>query len=298
MGWFSFAGSGRNRRRDAVRRRDRVQYVRSTARVRAKRGGAAGARVRPALAMAGVGLLLVAAVALGLLILRQSTRLALTRNARFTVRTMDVASDGKITPELLREYAGVQPGENLFAVDLQQVRRNLVAVPLVRDARVQRVLPDTLRIRVVERIAVARIPVQRGSTHHAVDREGFVLGPRVASPHLPRILGLDSAVVTPGRLIEGVNARDALQLIELCDRLDPAHDIGLRSVDASHPDMLILTMDHDDTAQLGRSRLDMRVGWLAAMRKAIEMENRRGARPLFFDVRGDRNHAVIGLKDM
>ncbi|MBP7275354.1 MAG: FtsQ-type POTRA domain-containing protein [Kiritimatiellae bacterium] len=298
MGWWIFSGSGRNRRREKVRRRDRVQYVRSTARVRGKRSSGAGSSwARSALALAGVGALFVAAVFLSLLILRQSTRLALTRNIRFTVQTLDVASDGKITPELIREYAGVREGENLFAVNLQQVRNNLMEVPLVREARVQRVLPGTLRIRVVERTAVARIPVQRGSAHHGVDREGFVLGPRVASPHLPRILGLDSATVTPGRRIEGVNARDALELIELCDRLDPAQDIGLQSVDTSRPDILMLTLDHDDTAHLGRSRLDLRVAWLAAMRKAIEMEQRRGTRPLFFDVRGERNHAVTGLKD-
>ena len=53
----------------------------------------------------------------------------------------------------LRRWAGVKPGENLFALDLARVKRDLEMVPLIDSVSVERVLPRTLRIRVTEREA-------------------------------------------------------------------------------------------------------------------------------------------------
>lgn len=238
-----------------------------------------------------------AVLAVGFLVLRQSSRLMLDRNAQFAIRTLDFSSDGKMTPKQIQDYAGVAEGDNLFAIDLRKIQKNLQEVPLVRSVRVQRVLPGALRIRIIERVAVARIPAQRGAVYHAVDGEGFVIGPTVARPHLPQIIGLDPALVVPGRRIDDANMRDALSLIDLSDRLEGKAGIGLRTVDTRNPDTLELTLERDDRAILGRTRLEDRIRWLSAMLKAIETDQLRGTEPLRFDVRGDSAVAISGLKN-
>ncbi len=273
-------------------------YVRSPARGTSRPGRRASpAWSGRAWALAGTALLVTAVIAIGFLVLRQSSRLMLDRNSQFAIRTLDFSSDGKMTPERIRDYAGVAEGDNLFALDLGRIQRNLQEVPLVRSVRVQRALPGTLRIRVVERVAVARIPLQRGAIYHAVDSEGFVIGPSVARPHLPQITGLDPALVVPGRKMDDANVRDALSLIDVCDRLGARDGIGLRSVDTRDPDTLVLTLDRDDRATLGRSRLEDRVRWLSAMLRAIETDQLRGTEPLRFDVRGDSAVAISGLRN-
>ena len=51
----------------------------------------------------------------------------------------DVQTDGVIAPDQLRRWARVKPGENLFALDLARVKRDLELVPLIESVSVERV---------------------------------------------------------------------------------------------------------------------------------------------------------------
>ena len=46
-------------------------------------------------------------------------------NRAFAIREIQVQSDGVIAPEQLRRWARVKVGENLFALDIARVRRDL-----------------------------------------------------------------------------------------------------------------------------------------------------------------------------
>src|SRR6266540_5550445 len=76
------------------------------------------------------------------------------KNRSFAIQQIDVQTDGVIALEQLRRWAGVKPGDNLFALDLARVKRDLEMVPVIGSVSVERVLPRTLRIRVTEREAV------------------------------------------------------------------------------------------------------------------------------------------------
>ena len=70
---------------------------------------------------------------------------AVYRNSAFAVRDIEVETDGVIAAEQLRRWAGVSEQENLFALDLARVKRDLEYVPVIRQAEVERVLPHTVR---------------------------------------------------------------------------------------------------------------------------------------------------------
>ena len=78
-------------------------------------------------------------------------------NRAFSIRHVEVATDGRISVDQLRRWSGVRAGQNLMALDLARVKSNLELVPNIRSVSVERLLPRTLRIRVIERDPVARL---------------------------------------------------------------------------------------------------------------------------------------------
>src|SRR5205814_2245048 len=105
-------------------------------------------------------------------------------NSAFAIQQMDVQTDGVIAVSQLCRWAGLKPQQNLLALDLQRVKRNLELVPLVQSVSVERVLPRTLRIRVVGREPIAQVSILRphasGGFETAIfqlDSDGYVMLP-------------------------------------------------------------------------------------------------------------------------
>jgi cell division septal protein FtsQ len=82
-------------------------------------------------------------------------------NPAFAIRTVEVQTDGVIASQQLRRWANVRPGQNLLALDLARVKRDLEMVPALETVSVERVLPRTLRLRVTEREPVLQVAVPR-----------------------------------------------------------------------------------------------------------------------------------------
>src|SRR5213078_4260163 len=70
------------------------------------------------------------------------------KNDAFAVRDLDVQTDGSIPIAQLCQWAGVKPGDNLLALDLARIKRDIELAPMIESAAVERGLPHTLRVRV------------------------------------------------------------------------------------------------------------------------------------------------------
>src|ERR1039458_2065129 len=90
-------------------------------------------------------------------------------NRAFAIQEIDVQTDGIIPVDQLRRWSGVKPEENLLALDLGRVKRDLEMVPLVRSVSVERILPRGMRIRVTEREPIAQINVLRPRPNGGVE---------------------------------------------------------------------------------------------------------------------------------
>src|SRR5205085_3853697 len=92
----------------------------------------------------------------------------LTENPAFAIHQLDVQTDGVISIEQLRRWAGVRLENNLLALDLARVKRDLELMPAIESVDVERVLPHTLRIRVTEREPIAQFefPTARVGSNH------------------------------------------------------------------------------------------------------------------------------------
>jgi cell division septal protein FtsQ len=183
----------------------------------------------------------------------------LYENKDFAVQQIDVQTDGVISSDQLRRWAGVKPGDNLLALDLGRVKRDLELVPQVRTAAVERVLPRTLRIRVEEREPLAQVYApqlrQDGRGYDMrlfqLDSEGVVMLPlesrqratplAQAGELLPTLAGIDPNELQPGRKLEVPQLLAALDLIVAFEHSPMAGLADLRRIDISSPGILVAT---------------------------------------------------------
>jgi Cell division septal protein len=98
----------------------------------------------------------------------------LAQGAGFQVKDILVVGRDATPRQALLDALDVGYGDAIIGVDLQTARERLLALPWVKSASVERVLPDTLIIRLSERRPVALWQQQRGQ-YAVIDREGNIL---------------------------------------------------------------------------------------------------------------------------
>ena len=209
--------------------------------------------------LVAIALALLFGTVLGFYLVWRTGEFALNRliyqNKQFAVEDIEVQTDGVIAPEQLRHWAGVRPGENLLALDLARVKRDLEMVSMIRSVAVERVLPHTLRLRVAEREPLAQAHVLQRSPAGRVevgvlhiDGEGYVMTlvepQQRATPEtrtndvLPVISGLNPGDLVPGKRLESPQARAALQLITAFERSPMSGLVDLEMIDVASPEIL------------------------------------------------------------
>lgn len=165
-------------------------------------------------------------------------------NAAFAIHDVDLQTDGIIAPEQLRRWSGVVRGQNLFALDLSRVKRDIELVPAVQSVAVQRVLPHTLKIRVAERVPIAQVQ------NYLLDAAGVAMLPlelfqRAVPPQpgeqYPFITGISVTELRPGRVMESPRVHAALRFLSAFDHSAMAPLVDVARVDVSAPDVLVVT---------------------------------------------------------
>jgi len=202
------------------------------------------------------------------------------QNDAFAIQQIDVQTDGVLTHVAIRAWARVKIGENLMALDLMRVKRDLEFQPPIQFVAVERQLPHTLKLTVSEREPVAQAIVTQlrpgGQTEQVVydfDEDGYVMKPldprwRTAPPpaneRLPILVGVPGAEPQPGKQITSPQIRAALALVCEFDHSPMTGMVEIERIDVSQPEILLVTtsqkaeitfsLGHFDT-QLRRWRL-------------------------------------------
>jgi len=175
-----------------------------------------------------------------------------SRNPHFELKKIEFSSDGRLSSAQLREYADINPGINLFAVDFETVRKNLLTVPLIESVRIQRQLPDTLLIRAVERVAVAQIRRTRRSLPFLVDRHGVVMPVTRSGRALPQIDGIKLEKLRPGEQIDDAGVQYVLELLSTADALGLGSQIRFSGFDLRYPEFVTASLNGEVTARFPR----------------------------------------------
>lgn len=258
------------KRKPANRRNDREAVL--EVRMRSRDARRARFRLLTALVTA------LGATAVGALLVWQAYQWSLERfvyrNEAYTLRRVELRHHGRLRPELIHRWVGVQPGQNLLALDLDRIRHDLELNPWIERADVEAERPDCLRLAVWERQPRAQVVVwrQNPATGHTwaetnlVDAHGMVFplvpadwirpGEESDFSHLPRISGLDPTQVASGEPLRQPRVPAALGLIEAYGRSPVFSVVNLDEIDVSRPGVLVGALREGNRVIFGLEEFD------------------------------------------
>jgi cell division protein FtsQ len=100
-------------------------------------------------------------------------RIAKFRSTEFCIKKIEFDGNEKVPDVLLLKTSGLRYKSNIFAPSIYDVKRKLENVAWIKSAIVQRKLPDTIYIRVSERIPIAIL--QSKYKLYLIDSDGKIL---------------------------------------------------------------------------------------------------------------------------
>ena len=184
------------------------------------------------------------------------------KNDAFAVRDLNIQTDGSIPVGQLRQWAGVKPGDNLLALDLARIKRDIELAPM---------LPHTLRVRVTEREPIARIKLPqlqpRGGVamvSYYLDEGGHVIQPLPAladtTAHnvdsLPVLSGVNATELRPGSAVGSPKVIAALRLIAAFASSPMSGLVEMKSVDVAGTEVLQVTTGQGGQITFALDRLE------------------------------------------
>ena len=197
-------------------------------------------------------------------------------NSEFAIQHVEVKTDGVIAPDQLRRWSKVKLGDNLIALDLTAVKRNLELVSTIGSVSVERVLPRTLKISVTERDPVAQVNIPRAGAAGGIavevfqlDADGYVmqpLDPRLCviplaqvNSQLPVISGLNVYQLQSGHRLESPQVQAALELIGAFGHSPMVGLVDLRRIDVSLPGVVVATTGQGGEITFGLNNLEQQL---------------------------------------
>jgi len=199
----------------------------------------------PVLVCAGIyGMVLLSRTPAGATTLQHVEDGAITATAKLglVVTAIDVQGRETTDPATIMEALGAERGTPILAVSPSRAKEKLQALPWVRSAAIERRLPGTLFVRLVERRPLA--VWQHAGKQELIDRDGDVIPVTDLSrfSHLPTVVGDDAPS----------HARALLDMLagapDLAARVTAAIRVGGRRWDVRIDHAIDVMLPEDDAA--------------------------------------------------
>ena len=201
---------------------------------------------------------------------------SLTTGMGLSLRRVQITGASPEAEPAIRRALGVYAGQPITSVKLEELRDRVQAVGWVKEARIVRLLPDTLRVEIVEhdRLAVW----QNGGQTFVIDSQGRVI--QGADPgrysRLPLVVGLGADTAAADLLPLLAQRPRLMGLIDAVVRIDERRwnlslkDGSLIQLPAVDPESALIRLDALDQRErlldLGFSRVDLRTAQAVAIR--------------------------------
>ena len=201
---------------------------------------------------------------------------------RFEVEKLAVSGLKRVDENQVLAKAGFEVGTNVFDVNLEEIRQRVEQIQWVRHALVERVLPDKIIIKVIERepIGIARI---RGEVYQ-FDMEAMILDPDpVSGSSFPILDGL---------------TRDAqldLKRVEIYRKV--LEDVGQTSLSEVQINNAgeVSVVETGDSLMVSLGTGDVRKGWIKYLQLKPQIQQQY-PQALRVDLRF-KNQVIVRMKD-
>ena len=220
----------------------------------------------------GATVVVLALLAVGL---RLAAQKFFFQNTEYALRHLDAQLDGVITQEELVSLTGFDDGRNLFGLDLDQASRKLTALPEARTVTLERILPDTIRVKIERRRPLFLLAGTGDAGESFVsgksflcDRDCFLMQPARVDPeflNLPVLRGVDPGNIPAGSRLENERLSFAIRLQEALSEI-PEESFKIHSVDVSREYAAVVTDESNARYTFGTGDLP---GQLERLRKLL-----------------------------
>ena len=201
------------------------------------------------------------------------------------VRNVEVVGASQTAGTDVVRAADVDENENLLLLSGGSIVDRVEALPWVHRARVDRMLPGTLRIRITERRPAMVLSL--GAARWTIDATGRVLESGSAAKALPVLAGVQVGTIEPGLTLQTSEAIDALTAYR---SLPPP--IKRRVVGVFAPTIERITFSLDDETQIRYGAAEDIAAKNDVLRALLRKLDAEGLTPGYIDVRVPARPAV------
>jgi cell division protein FtsQ len=206
------------------------------------------------------------------------------------VRHVRVIGASHTTAREVARVAGLDSDDNLLLLSTAEVEERAETLPWVKRAEAGRVLPGTVRVRIVERRPAA--VVSMGAARWTVDRWGRVLQVGRARKGLPVLAGSAIEDIEPGAELRAPHVLDALTAFR---SLPPRLERRVEAIFAPTLERISFSLDGSTLVRYGPAeRLWAKNKVLTAVLKRLRAQGRTAA---YIDVRVPTSPAVADAVD-
>jgi cell division protein FtsQ len=204
----------------------------------------------------------------------------------FAVRNVTVAGARHVTSGEIAEVAALGRSDNLLRLATPEVAKAAETLPWVRRATVHRILPGTIKVRIVERRPA--LVLSLGAARWIIDARGHVLAPAAkTNEKLPVLEAVQVANVRPGTHLHTPEVKAALRVFREMPR-------GLRHrvVALFAPSVERVTLSLDDGVAIRYGAPEQMAAKNAVLKALLARLWGEGRRPSYVDVRVPSSPAV------
>jgi len=190
-------------------------------------------------------------------------------NPDYRLSTIAIRTDGTLQRDQILKAGGLQEGLNIFSVNLAQIHDRLQQLSQVDEVQVERKMPNEIDITITERKPIAWITSEKTVTDpfasdaaFLVDARGVLMKEKKLLPEylaLPLITGCSSEALVPGKIVDSLEAKAALELLRLTTTSFMQTRFQIREVDVSKGYCLLVTDKNHTRAMFGFDHLDVQM---------------------------------------
>ena len=190
-------------------------------------------------------------------------------NPDYRLSTIEIHTDGALQRDQILKAGGLREGLNIFSINLAQVHDRLERLSQVDEVQVERKMPNEIDISITERKPIAWMTSEKTVTDpfasdaaFLVDARGVLMKEKKLLPEylaLPLITGCSSEALVPGKTVDSLEAKAALELLRLTTTSFMQTRFQIREVDVSKGYCLLVTDKNHTRAMFGFDHLDVQM---------------------------------------
>jgi cell division septal protein FtsQ len=190
-------------------------------------------------------------------------------NPDYRLSTIAIRTDGTLQRDQVLKAGGLVEGLNIFSINLARVRDRLQQLAQIDEVQVERKMPNEIDITITERKPIAWITSEKevadpfvSDAAFLVDARGILMKEKKLLPEylaLPLITGCSSEALVPGKPVDSLEARAALELLRLTTTSFMQTRFQIRDVDVSKGYCLLVTDKNHTRVMFGFENLALQM---------------------------------------